>query len=78
MTIAKCGYASYTGLCIHQIILFPNTTFVTEFAAYLESVVLGAEPSLICGDFNMHVDVCEKFRQDSARSVLQFKPIWTR
>ena len=50
MTIAKCGYASYTGLCIHQIILFPNTTFVTEFAAYLESVVLGAEPSLICGD----------------------------
>jgi len=29
---------------------------MTEFAAYLESVVLYAEPLLICGDFNIHVD----------------------
>ena len=30
---------------------------MTEFAAYFESVVLCAEPLLICGDFNIHVDV---------------------
>ena len=30
---------------------------MTEFAAYLESVVLCAETLLICGDFNIHVDV---------------------
>ena len=33
------------------------STFMTEFAAYRESVVLCAEPLLICGDFNFHVDV---------------------
>ena len=42
-------YSSNNPVCI--------TTFMTEFAAYLESVVLCAEPLLICGDFNIHVDV---------------------
>ena len=32
-------------------------TFMTEFADYLETVVLSNEPLLICGDFNIHVDV---------------------
>ena len=33
------------------------STFMTEFTAYLESVMLCAEPLLICGAFNIHVDV---------------------
>ncbi len=32
-------------------------TFLTEFSEYLERIVLCNEPLLICGDFNIHVDV---------------------
>lgn len=34
------------------------TTFLSEFANYLESVVLSNEQLIICGDFNIHVNVC--------------------
>lgn len=37
----------------HQI---TSAVFYTEFAEYLESIVLSAEPLLIVGDFNIHVD----------------------
>ena len=32
------------------------STFITEFANFLESVVLVNERLLVCGDFNMHVN----------------------
>lgn len=31
-------------------------TFITEFAHFLESIILSAEPLVIVGDFNIHVD----------------------
>ena len=31
-------------------------TFISEFTTYLESIILSAEPLLITGDFNLHVD----------------------
>ena len=31
--------------------------FLHEFTRYLETVILSLEPLLICGDFNIHVDV---------------------
>lgn len=34
----------------------PTSTFFTEFADYLESVILSPEELLITGDFNIHVD----------------------
>jgi hypothetical protein len=33
-----------------------DRTFLTEFTAYLESIILSVEPLLIVGDFNLHVD----------------------
>ena len=33
--------------------------FLSEFAQYLESVILSPELLLICGDFNIHVDVVD-------------------
>ncbi len=32
-------------------------TFLADFSDYLETVVLCQEPLLICGSFNIHVDV---------------------
>lgn len=32
------------------------TTFLSEFADYLESIVLSPEPLLVTGDINIHVD----------------------
>ncbi|CAB4011578.1 Hypothetical predicted protein [Paramuricea clavata] len=32
------------------------TTFLNEFAEYLESIVLSPEPLLVTGDMNIHVD----------------------
>ncbi len=32
-------------------------TFLSEFSNFLETLVLCSEPILICGDFNIHVDV---------------------
>ena len=39
----------------------PVTTgvFFTEFADYLESIILSSEPLLITGDFNIHVDIAD-------------------
>ena len=31
--------------------------FVTEFAEFLESVVMTAEPLVLAGDFNIHVNI---------------------
>ena len=31
-------------------------TFITEFTAYLETTIMSAQPSMIIGDFNIHVD----------------------
>ena len=31
--------------------------FVTEFAQFLESVVMTAEPLVLAGDFNIHVNI---------------------
>ena len=36
------------------------SSFVSEFSQYLESFVLCTEPILLCGDFNIHVDVEDK------------------
>ena len=33
------------------------SSFVSEFSQYLKSFVLCAEPILLCGDFNIQVDV---------------------
>ena len=33
-----------------------DRAFLTEFTAYLESIILSVEPLLIVGDFNLHVD----------------------
>ena len=33
-----------------------SKSFVSEFTSYLESIILSAEPILIVGDFNLHVN----------------------
>lgn len=33
-----------------------TSVFLTEFAEFLESVILSTDPLLITGDFNIHVD----------------------
>ena len=33
--------------------------FLQEFSRYLETVILEPEPLLICGDFNIHVDIVD-------------------
>ena len=33
------------------------SSFISEFSQYLESFVLCTEPILLCGDFNIQVDV---------------------
>jgi len=36
-----------------------TSVFLTEFAEFLKSVILGTDPLLITGDFNIHVDAAD-------------------
>ena len=38
-------------------LIIPISSFISEFSQYLESFVLCTEPILLCGDFNIQVDV---------------------
>ena len=38
-------------------LIIPISSFIYEFSQYLESFVLCTEPILLCGDFNIQVDV---------------------
>ena len=43
-----------------------NSTFISEFSSFLESVVICSEPPIITGDFNIHMDIqsdSTQFRQ---------------
>ena len=50
-------------IVLYCIVLYPVTcaVFFVEFAEYLESIVLSADPLLIVGDFSIHIDSNENY-----------------
>ena len=48
-----------------------SAVFFVEFAEYLESIVLSADPLLIVGDFNIHIDSNENYDAIKLSELLQ-------
>ena len=48
-----------------------SAVFFVEFAEYLESIVLSADPLLIVGDFNIHIDSNENYDAIKFSELLQ-------
>ncbi len=48
-----------------------SAVFFVEFAEYLESIVLSADPLLIVGDFNIHIDSNENYDAIKFLELLQ-------
>ena len=62
MWIITSGLVRLRLVAIYRPIYSPNhpvtaSMFLTEFAEFLESIVMSTEPLIMAGDFNIHVNV---------------------